>query len=327
MNGNKTAAFGEIMLRLSSPAGTDVGDAMAFDACYGGTEANVLACLSNFGHEVKYLTALPDNGLGRAAAGHLNKFGVDTSDIIFGGDNLGVYFVENGSGSRGASVVYYRNNSEFTRLDESSFDFDKVFNGVGMFHISGISFALSKSSNALAFRLLDEAKKRGIKISFDFNYRAKLWSTDRARAEFVKAARYADIVLASDLDLEVFLNVKRSEFFVGYENAEYLVLRNRKAEKSDMHRVNVCILHKRAGGIAQYAIPDMTFPVTEKVGGGDAFDGAVLHKILCGASEKETAEFGVAAFVLKHGIAGDTFTQGEAAVDKKVAELFGGHGE
>lgn len=317
------AAFGEIMLRLSAPLGTDAKNCASFDACYGGTEANVLACLSNFGHSVKYLTALPDNGLGEAAAAHLKNYGIDTSDIVVGGDNLGVYFVENGNGSRGANVIYYRNNSEFTRLDESSFDFDRVFKGVKLFHISGISFALSSGSNRLAFALLREAKKRGIKISFDFNYRAKLWSTEKAGEQFLRAVEYADVVLCADLDLKTFLHTDGERFFDKYANAEYLVVRNRVPVSTDKHKVSVSVLRNRGGAVRRYDAPETTFDVAEKVGGGDAFDGAVLHKILCGAEPKEIAEFAVTAFVLKHGIKGDTFTLGERDVADGVNEIFG----
>ena len=137
----------------------------SFSANYGGTEANVLACLHAFGHETKYLTALPEGPLGEAVLDHLHRFGIDTSDIVVQGDTLGLYFSENGNESRGTNVIYYRRHSEFTRLSEASFDYDKVFCGVSIFHISGISLALSDSSRALAFRLIREAKARSMQRS------------------------------------------------------------------------------------------------------------------------------------------------------------------
>lgn len=318
-NRKKTVAFGEIMLRLSPRDGA-AESSNAFDACYGGTEANVLACMSCFGHKTDYLTALPDNGLGRAALAHLHAFGIGTDNIAVGGDTLGVYFAESGNGSRGANVIYYRNNSEFTRLDENSFDLDRVFDGAELFHISGISFALSASSRRLAFALLERAKARGVKISFDFNYRAKLWGVAAAREQFVKAVRYADIVLASDLDLSVFLGTDADGFFARYP-AEYLTVRNRKPVDGGTHTVNVALYKKDGGTVKKFVTPEIKFGVTERVGGGDAFDGAVLHKLLCGADVKSAVEFATAAFVLKHSVKGDTFTLGADEVEKFIPKL------
>ncbi len=312
----KIAAFGEIMLRLSAPDDKNFENCSSFDACYGGTEANVLACLAGFGRETEYLTALPDNGLGEAALKHLKNFKIGTDNIIIKGDTLGVYFVERGSGSRGASVTYYRKNSEIAKLGENAFDFDKIFEGVGLFHISGISFALSESSRALAFRLLKEAKARKIKISFDFNYRAKLWSVDSAKEQFLKVIDYADIVLASDLDLSAFLDTDENGFFEKY-HPEYLVLRNRKVLSDTKHSVRVALFHATNGQIESFRTPEIAFDVEERVGGGDTFDGGILHKLLKDADDlKGAAKFAIAAFIMKHSIAGDTFTLPADEVEK-----------
>lgn len=322
MKNEKIVAFGEIMLRLSAPNGVATADCTAFDGCYGGTEANVLACLAKFGHSVKYVTALPDNGLGDGAKKHLESFGIDTSDIIIGGDTLGVYFAESGSGSRGANVIYYRRGSEVAKLNEDAFDYDKVFAGAKLFHISGISFALSESSRQLAFRLLEEAKARGIKISFDFNYRAKLWTIDEARDVFLCVLPYADIVLASKLDLDAFLSTDIGGYFDRY-NTEYLILRNRTVVSKTRHSVNVTAVHNADGFIEKAEIPKLTFDVSERVGGGDAFDGGVLHILANGGSIADAVRFGVGAFVLKHGISGDTFTADETQVNATLKKLFG----
>lgn len=304
----KILAFGEIMLRLSAPNGERLSEAKSFDACYGGTEANVLACLSALGHGTKYLTKLPDNELGKAVLNYLKSFNVDVSDVLCGGDVLGTYFVENGSGSRGSNVIYNRRYSEITKLDEDAFDYDEVFGDVELFHISGISFALSESSKRLAFRLLDEAKKRGVKISFDFNYRAKLWQTDTARECFLKIIPKADIVLASALDLSVFLQTDAKGFFEKY-GSEYLFLRNRTVLSADKHSVKVTAYRNSGGNITSYSTDEITFAVSEKIGGGDAFDGGTLHALLTNPDDlKAAVNFGTAAFILKHGVRGDIFT-------------------
>ena len=307
----KIHAFGEIMLRLSADS-NGIANSKSFEACYGGTEANVLACLSNLGHETKYLSALPKTELGKAALNHLNGFNIDTSDVIVQGDVLGTYFVENGNGSRGSNVIYNRRYSEFSKLDEHSFDADKVFGGVCLFHISGISFALSKSSRALAFRLIKEAKQRGIKVSFDFNYRPALWSISDAAVCFKQLIEYADIVLASPRDLLTFLQTDYEHFYDYYKN-EYLILRNREVISAEEHCVEATVYHN-GSRIYRYELPKTSFNVTEKIGGGDAFDGGIIHGIVSGWDVEKTLDFAISAFILKHKIKGDTFTLTEKDV-------------
>lgn len=308
---NKIVAFGEIMLRLSSPNGALDGT-NSFDACYGGTEANVLAAMYRLGHSVKYLTALPDNGLGTACKRHLESNGIDTADIVVGGDNLGVYFVDSGVGSRGANVIYYRKNSEFTKLDIGSFDFDKVFDGARLFHISGISFALSDTSRELAFALMENAKRRGITVSFDFNYRAKLWSVETAKPILCRAASYADIVLAGPLDLKCFLDTDVDGYFDS-RDGKYFVLRDRRVISPTEHAAFVSVV-KNGSKREKYTSPDVRFPVKEKIGGGDAFDGAMLHALLSGMTLKDATCFALGAFALKATITGDTFTGDAQAI-------------
>ena len=320
MNG-KITAYGEIMLRLSA-GDVGIADAKAFDACYGGTECNVLACLSQFGHDTKYLTALPQTELGTATINHIKSFNIDTSDIVVRGDVMGIYFVENGTGSRGSNVIYMRRFSEFTRLKDGDFDYDKVFDGVLLFHMSGISLALSESSRNLAYRLVDEAKLRGIKVSFDFNYRAKLWDTKTAGQYFRPIIDKADIVLASTLDLTTFLNTDEKGYYKKYRS-EYLIIRDRKILSANKHSVKVAVYHNDGTTVQSYTSPTVEFDVSEKIGGGDAFDGGMLHAILSGKDIKSAAQFAIAAFALKHKISGDTFTGTAADVENYRAALEG----
>ena len=318
----KILAYGEIMLRLKATSGA-IADSKSFDACYGGTEANVLACMSGLGHATSYLTGLPATELGQAVINHLRSFCVGVEDVVVRGDTLGMYFVEDGTASRGSNVLYLRKHSEFTHLTEDDVDYDTVFQGVELFHVSGISFALSDSSRRLGYRLLDEAKKRNIKISFDFNYRAKLWSVDDAREQFVKVARYADILLASTLDLTTFLQVSEEDFADKYP-CQYLILRDRKVLSAIEHSVKVAVYHKTDSDYEKYVFPETKFAVTEKIGGGDAFDGCMLHALLKGDGLKNATLFGVAGFMLKHSQAGDTFSASEDEVAAFAKELEAG---
>lgn len=319
MKNKKVYAFGEIMMRLSPQSGKSIADSEAFAACYGGTESNVLACLSLLGHETEYLTALPDTGMGEAALAHLKRLGVGTGRAIVGGDTLGLYFAETGTGSRGANVVYYRKNSEIAKLDESAYAAG-VPDDAALFHISGISFALSESSRRLAFALVDSAKRKGIPVSFDFNYRSRLWNLDDARPILEAAAGKADIVLAATSDLTEFMHTSADGFFDRYTECGYLFVRDRTVADGGTHRVRVAA-YKRGG--EKYATPEIEFAVKERVGGGDAFDGGVLHSLLRGGDLVDAVEFGTAAFVLKHSIAGDTFTGAEADVAAMRDKLFG----
>ncbi len=310
----KVLAFGEILLRLSADGDTIIGS-RSFSACYGGTESNVLAFLTALGHSTKYLSALPENALGKAALLHLERLGVDTSDVLVGGDTMGMYFAENGTASRGANVVYARRHSAFTHLDENSFDFDKVFDGVDLFHISGISFALSPSSCALSYRLMREARERGVAVSFDFNYRPALWTTEEALPKLGKAAALADILLASHRDLETFMQTDEEKAFEDYPLCTHLVLRDRTVLAPDRHSVRVTVMRNDG---ARCEMPPFTFPVTEKIGGGDAFNGGMLHGLLEGTNLADATYFAVAAFAMKHTVPGDVL----AVPEQKIRDFM-----
>lgn len=317
----KIVAFGEIMLRLSPPNNGAITESNSFDACYGGTEANVLACMTNFGCATQYLTALPNNQLGEAVLSHLKNFHIGVEHVKLGGEVLGTYFVESGNGSRGASVIYNRSNAEITRITPDAFDFDKIFYGADLFHVSGISFALSQACTETAFKLLEEAKKRNIPVSFDFNYRAKLWNTETAGKMFRRVLPYVDIALASPLDLTTFLNVDEQTFFAKY-NCKYLVLRNRSTISANKHKVQITVYDNRdSAKRRKYEVRETEFDVAEKIGGGDAFDGAILYKLLTTDNVQSAVEFAAKAFICKHQIAGDTFTLSENDVIKANIKL------
>lgn len=313
----KIVAYGEILLRLSATADT-IRASRAFDACYGGTESNVLACLHALGHETEYLSALPQSPLGQAALDHLKRLGVGTSHVVTEGDGMGMYFTESGNASRGANVVYARKHSAFTRLGENSFDLDSVFTGADLFHVSGISFALSPSSRELAFRLVREARERHIPVSFDFNYRPALWSVAEAKPMLKRAAKEADILLASSRDLAAFMDTDEEHAMDDYPVCKRLVLRDRTALSPTRHSVRIVMSTR---GAARTEVPEFTFPVSEKIGGGDAFNGALLHSVLTGRSDADILRFAAAAFALKHTVPGDVLACGEKEISDYSAVL------
>lgn len=300
MNKKTIVAFGEIMLRLT--ARDLIANANEFSACYGGSESNVLVALSSMGNSTRYLTKLPNNDLGRGAIMHLKKYGVDCSEIITDGSNMGIYFLEPGYSSRQAKVIYSRKNAEITTLEENDFDYEKVFKDCSVFHISGISFALSPSVERLCFRLLEEAKSRNIPISFDFNYRAKLWSIEEAASVFQQIIPYVDIVFCSKRDLTAFLGVTEESFFKTYSQAKCLVTRERVIVSQDQHTVQATV-YTDAGCVAT---SEKTFAVKERIGSGDAFTAGFLHGWLSSNGDiGAVLDFAITCFLLKHTIPGD----------------------
>jgi len=315
MNNKTIVAFGEIMLRLTPP--DSILNAASFDASYGGSESNVLVTLSSLGNATRYLTKLPDNDLGRGAVLHLQRYGVDCSRIISAGSNMGMYFFEPGFAARPAKVIYARKQAEVTTLQESDFDYDRVFADCDLFHISGISFALSPSVEAACFRLLTEAKKRNIPVSFDFNYRAKLWTVEQAAAVFGRIIPYTDIVFCSQRDLTAFLNVTKEAFFDCFPNVAYLVVRERDVLSRDTHRVRAQV-YTKAGSVAE---AEKEFDVLERIGGGDAFAAGFLHGWLHFAGDiAHSLRFAVDCMVLKHTVRGDVLAARQEEIETSDCE-------
>lgn len=311
---NNVVAFGEIMLRLSPKDNGLICDARCFDACYGGSESNVLVCLSALGDNTQYLTALPATSTGDAAEKHLRALGVGTDHIVRQGETLGMYFLEEGFASRPSKVIYNRKHAEVTKLDPTAFNYDEIFADCDIFHICGISFALSESVCELCFHLLKEAKKRGIRTSFDFNYRAKLWSIESAAAVYRKIIPYIDILFCSERDLKTFLGTNINEFYTLY-SVKNLIVREREILASGCHEAKASIYRCSKGAVECVATENAKFDVLERIGSGDAFVGGVLHSLLQAPDDAMSAlRFGMACFVLKHTLKGDVFTLDSSAI-------------
>lgn len=312
---NKIISFGEIMLRLTPPDKQLIVQTSSFDGCYGGSEANVLVCLSCLGDKTDYLTALPKNDLGLAVIRHLNSFGVGTDNIIRQGERLGMYFLSESAGERPAAVIYNRKDSEVSKLDEGAFNCDEIFKDCSIFHISGISFAISESSKRLCFELIKAAKERGILVSFDFNYRSKLWTIPQASETYKEILPYIDIVFASQKDLDVFVESDIENFFKRYR-CKTVFLREKIIDKLGNGTVSVTVAHKDANDtLTVYPKQTTQFTVLERIGSGDAFAGGVLHVLNKNPHDVVSAvQCGITCFVLKHGIKGDAFTMGTDSI-------------
>ena len=206
---NKVVTFGEIMLRLSPPGYLRFSQTNSFDINYGGGESNVAVSLANFGIPVEFVSRLPKSDLGECALMELRKRGVGTSNILYGGDRLGIYFLEKGAVNRSSKVVYDRTNSAIAQIEPGMINWDKVFDGASWFHWTGITPAISKSAAIICLEAVKIASDRGITISTDLNYRSKLWQYEENRQEIMtELTSYCDIIFGNEEDAEMHFGIK-----------------------------------------------------------------------------------------------------------------------
>ena len=329
---NKIVAFGEIMLRLTPPDYTTISEARNFVANYGGGEANVLVSLSHLGHKTEFITRLPNNQLGDSAIKHLNSHGVKTGNILRGGSNIGMYFVETGFGGRPSKVLYNRRHSAVTRIDSSEVDYDGIFSSASWFHLSGITLALGEKVREVAFKCLEYCKKYGVKVSFDFNYRSKLWSgIEEAKPHFKKVIPYVDVLFANHFDIGQILEVKLdkpvanvadekialSQKLISQTNITYIFGTDRVVHTAtDNSLSSYCIC---TDGSFKSEGP-ISFSIYDRIGGGDAFASGVIHGLIKNYKNPEYAlKFGLATSILAHTLYGDVSTLSQSEIEEFIA--------
>ena len=318
----KVVTMGEIMLRLSTPNNEKFLQADEFDVCYGGGEANVAVSLANYGHDAEFVTKVPDNPIGDSAVAALRKMNVGTKNIARGGERLGIYFLETGASMRASNVVYDRAHSSIAKATADDFDFDKIFEGADWFHFTGITPAVSDAAAELTELALKAAKKHGVKVSVDLNFRKKLWSSEKAQKIMTNLMQYVDVCIGNEEDAEKVLGFKPGNTDVtsgdlelaGYEdifkqmvakfNFEYVISSLRVSHSASDNGWSACIYSRDAKEFyhsKEYRI----HPIVDRVGGGDSFAGGTICGFLVGKNFKDALEFGVAASALKHTIPGD----------------------
>ena len=310
----KVLGLGEVMLRLTPPSYEKIIQANSFSATYAGGEANVICSLSMFGHDTKFVTKLPDNKLGEKVIKDLRSFGVDTKDIITGEGRLGIYFLEQGMGLRNTDVIYDRKYSAISMAKEDEFDIDKILEDVKLLHISGINPALSDDLKNTTLKLVKECKKRNIIVSYDSNFRAKLWSLEDARQFMLEILPYVDIaflwildfknILLYDIPTESFeenLKILYKKLFEKYPNLKFASSTRRKVNSVNNNSLNGYLFD----GENVNKSKEYTLDILDRVGGGDSFTAGILHGLLNQMTCEETVEFATCASVLKHSISGD----------------------
>lgn len=315
----KIVTMGEIMLRLSTPGNNRFVQSDSFDVNYGGGEANVAVSLSNFGHDAFFISKVPAHEIGQAAVNSLRKFGVHTDFLARGGDRLGIYYLETGSSLRPSKVIYDRAHSSICEANPEDFDFEKIFAGADWFHWSGITPAISDKAAECLKQACIAAKKAGVTVSCDLNFRKKLWTSEKAQSIMRPLMQYVDVCIGNEEDAEMCLGFKPSSDVEsgkteadGYKSIftkmqqefgfQYVISTLRESFSASNNGWKALIYNgKEFYQSRRYEIT----PIVDRVGGGDSFSAGIIHGLVSKMSQGDALEFAVAASALKHTIPGD----------------------
>lgn len=318
----KIVTMGEIMLRLSTPNNERFIQADEFDINYGGGEANVAVSLANYGHDAEFVSALPKNPIGDAAIATLRKYNVGTKHISRSGERVGIYFLETGSAMRASNVVYDRANSSISTAKADEFDFDEIFKDTDWFHFTGITPAVSDSAAKLTEVALKAAKKAGVTVSVDLNFRKKLWSSEKAKRIMTNLMQYVDVCIGNEEDAEKVLGFKPGNTDVtagelelnGYVDIfnqmcdqfkfKYVISSLRESFSASNNDWSACIMDGATREFYHSKKYHIT-PIVDRVGGGDSFAAGLICGLCDKKDFKSALEFAVAASALKHTIPGD----------------------
>lgn len=332
----KVVTLGELMLRLSTPNNQRFVQTNSFDVCYGGGEANVAVSLAHFGHDAYFVSKLPNNEIGEAALKALRAENVKTDFIARGGDRLGIYYLEIGSSLRASKVIYDRANSAIATSKVSDYQIEKALKGASVFHFSGITPALSDNTAKLVEKACKTAKKLGILVSCDLNYRKKLWDKEKARSVMKPLMQYVDICIGNEEDAEACLGYKPdSDVLKGKTDAEGYKNIFRQMHKDFGFKIVASTLRESYSashnGWKALMFDGEKFyeskhydihPIVDRVGSGDSFSAGLIHGLLEFNDRQKALEFAVAASALKHTIPGD-FNQ---VTEQEVLNLMNGDG-
>lgn len=334
----KVITFGEIMLRLATPGYQRFSQAKEFIATFGGGEANVAVSLANYGIPVDFVTRMPQNDIGRACKMDLQKYGVGVDNIIYGGERLGIYFLETGAVSRGSKVIYDRANSAISQIETGMIDWEKVFEGANWFHWTGITPAISQGAADVCLEAIKKANELGITVSCDLNYRKNLWKYGKTAGEVMpELVAGTDVVLGNEEDAHMVLGIKPEGVDVtgghvegaAYESVSKQIMEQfpRCKKVITTLRGSINANHNSWSGVlwdGKNLFEAPTYQIThivDRVGGGDSFMGGLIYGLLTYTDDDQKAlNFAVAASCLKHTIYGD-FNQ---ITVEEVEKLMGG---
>ena len=334
----KVLTFGEIMLRLKAPGHERFFQSPMLEAPFGGGEANVAISLANYGMDAEFLTVLPKNDIAECCIRELRYFGVDTKKIVRSEGRMGIYYLEGGANQLPSKVVYDRAYSSIALAKPGDIDWDKAFEGVDWFHITGITPAISESAMELSLEAVKEAKKRNITVSCDLNYRKNLWKYGKKASEVMRElAKYVDVAIANEedvqksLEITVDVNVESGELdrkkykalgnkvLESYPNMKCIAITLRESHSADWNGWAACLNDGKDFYVSKkYEIRD----IIDRVGGGDSFAGGLIYGLNQYEDKQSALEFAVAASCLKHSVIGDFNRVSVSDVEK----LMGGDG-
>lgn len=335
---SKVVTFGEVMLRLATPGFLRFDQVDNFSATFGGGEANVAVSLANYGMEVDFVTRLPKNDIALACVKDLRKFGVGVDKIVYGGDRLGIYYLESGAVSRASKVVYDRAHSAIAEIKSGMIDWNKVFEGVDWFHWTGITPAISQGAADVCLEAIKAANAKGITVSTDLNFRKNLWKYGKSAGEVMpELVAGCDVVLGNEEDAAMVLGIHPEGVNVtgghvegaAYESVSKQIMKRfpRCKKVITTLRGSVNANHNSWSGVLWdgsklYEAP--TYQIThivDRVGGGDSFMGGLIYGLLTWPKDDQKAlEFAVAASCLKHTVYGDY----NRVTVEEVEKLMGG---
>lgn len=316
---SKVITFGELMLRLAPENYLRFVQSEKFEATFGGAEANVAISLANYGVDCAFVSKLPEHEIGQMAVNSLRKFGIDTSKIIRGGDRVGIYYCEKGASQRPSKVIYDRANSSIANAKTSDFSWSSIFKGVTWFHFTGITPALSDNMAKITLKAVKEAKKRGITVSCDLNFRKKLWSKEKAGEVMGEICKYVDYCIANEEDAKDVFGIEADNTDINsgkLDREGYISVAKKLTDRFNFKGVAITLREsisandnnwsamlytdKKAVFSKKYAMH-----IVDRVGGGDSFGAGLIYSLLNNYDSQKAIEFAVAASCLKHSIEGD----------------------
>jgi len=332
----RVITFGELMLRLQPYNYERFVQADHVEFTFGGGEANVAVSLANYGLDAAFVTKLPAHQIGQSAVNSLRRYGVDTSQIVRGGDRVGIYFNEKGASQRPSICIYDRAHSAIAEASPEDFDWDRIFDGADWFHFTGITPALNPELAKICEMACISAKRLGLTISCDLNYRGKLWTREQARETMTRLCEYVDICISNEEDAKDVFGIvaEGTDVTAGKLNREgYRSVAAQLADKFGFRKVAITLRESISASENNwsamlwdqgecYFSKSYHLRIVDRVGGGDSFGAGLIYAMLYGMDSQDAVEFASAASALKHSVEGDY----NMVSAEEVRKLAGGDG-
>ena len=316
MEKKKFVGFGEMMVRLSPPGVLRFPQADSFTVNYTGAEGNMAIALAYMGMPAEMVTKFPENDIGRCAYRMLRRYDVITDHIAWGGERMGLYYLERGASQRPSKIIYDRKHSAIAEAVPEDFDWDAIFADAGWFHFTGITVALSKNMQEICKQACVAAKRHGVKISCDLNYRKNLWTTEEAKRIMTPLMEYVDVCIANEEDSEKVLGIKAegTDVLTGKLSLEgYQDLAKKLTDRFGFEKVAITLRESISASVNNwsamlytdgqtYVSKKYTMQIVDRVGGGDSFASGLIYASLNDFDNQKAVEFAAGASCLKHSI-------------------------